>query len=138
MTAHLELYWHDPRLVGYPLKEGVPAETWYPDMNGCPGLKMGAAERNELRPSFCSSLGEPASDGRLQMIVPMDLGESGMNLGEINLRRMEAFPFDGLRVDLSVTMAGKRRREVDTQVGYTSTYFRRPNVSRALTPHTRV
>lgn len=126
LRVKLELYWVDPRLVGRPLAQGVPPEIWRPDTTGCPGLKMEAAERGELRPSFFSPKpGDTASDGRLELIVPITLGEEGWNLAESNLRRMENFPFDGLRVDLSVTTAGPRR-EVDTDVEFS---FRRPNIS---------
>ena len=91
------MYWHDERLVGYPVVFGMPETIWRPIPIGAKGFNLGLAESGKQTPKFDKSPGG-LSDGSINLKVDFFLGGGGVNLSD-QLQRFKAFPFDSVRVD---------------------------------------
>ena len=119
----LELYWTDARLSGFPEKASIPADIWRPEVTACSGLTVVGLDDYGTIPNF-DMKPTARQDGLLKMRGDLVLNGDGINLSE-DLERMRAFPFDGVRVDLSVALFGNRRRENVEQVQLA---WKRPNL----------
>lgn len=113
----LQFYWRDPRLIGYPVavknKHGLPEGLWKPQLVACNGLllqsdgekgKVLNAEKGEGKPS---PGGDLHTTGAVCWSIPIVLKGRGVSL-QHEVRRMKAFPYDSVRVDLSVMLVGGR------------------------------
>jgi hypothetical protein len=127
ITANIEMYWTDDRVVGFPtFTKAVPQNLWRPRLNGCSGFDLGAAEAYELVPRFYgydTSQEHRPADGRIAMTFPVSLKE-GFDISA-DMERFRSFPFDSTRVDLSIVVFGAKRPEFDKDIRLS---LRRPNL----------
>jgi hypothetical protein len=122
-----EFYWFDDRLVGFPISEGMPETIWRPKPIGNMGFDLGPAESYKLVPSFDTKA--KISDGNIKMHVKFKLSNGGVNLSE-QLARFHAFPYDSLRVDVSMIL-NNPHKEGD-ELPYLDVHFDRPNLPNRL------
>ena len=127
ITANIEIYWTDDRVVGYPtFSKQIPDNIWRPRLNGCSGFDLGKAESYEMLPRFYgydTSQEHRPADGRMAMCFPVNLKE-GFDISA-DMERFRSFPFDSTRVDLSIVVFGAKRPEFDKDVRLS---LRRPNI----------
>ncbi|CAD7953743.1 unnamed protein product [Amoebophrya sp. A120] len=124
MEAYLELHWFDYRVKDFPKGKKIPEEIWRPEIIASYGVNMEKAEKYQEVPRHYSN---DRRDGKLRMDCKMFFSGEGVNLGA-ELDRMRAFPFDSVRIDVSVFLSASRS-ELFTDLQMS---FQRPNLPRKL------
>ena len=122
IKAKVELYWTDPRLSGFPEDAKIPEDIWRPELMGCDGFSLIGLEDYSAVPTF-DMTPTVRQNGLLKLCGQMVLSGDGMNISE-DFSRMRMFLFDGVRIDLSISPFGNRRRENSQHVKFG---FSRPN-----------
>jgi len=126
ITANIEMYWTDDRMIGFPTSaKPMPETIWRPRLTGCSGFNCGKAENYEMLPrwyGYDTSKEHRPSDGKMALTFPVNLHD-GFDISA-DMERFRSFPFDSTRVDLSIVFFGMKRPEFDKDVRLS---LRRPN-----------
>ncbi|CAD7965670.1 unnamed protein product [Amoebophrya sp. A120] len=97
-------YWCDERLIGYPPEKDLPKNVWRPEVMACAGVKVD--EKYETMPKFQSGPHQKFN-GELELSLVATL-EPGYDMQK-DIQRLRVFPFDSLRLDLSVSSHNLKR-----------------------------
>ncbi|CAD7953748.1 unnamed protein product [Amoebophrya sp. A120] len=125
LEGFLEMHWYDYRLDNFPKNKKIPENTWRPEICASYGCNMDKAENYEEVPRFYYNT---KRDGKVRIDCRFFFSGDGVNLGA-DLDRLRSFPFDSVRIDVSIFLSGSRRGELpgDLQVS-----FQRPNMPTKL------
>ena len=77
ITANIEMYWTDDRMIGFPTSvKPMPETIWRPRLTGCSGFNCGKAENYEMLPrwyGYDTSKEHRPSDGKMALTFPVNL-----------------------------------------------------------------
>ncbi|CAD7958878.1 unnamed protein product [Amoebophrya sp. A25] len=116
--------------LGLERMKTLPENIWRPEMMASYGTSMQSAEKYEEMPYWYNNNRKVVKErnGKVTMDPKFVFSGDGVNLGQ-ELDRLRAFPFDSVRIDVSVFLTGQRRGETINDIALS---FQRPNLPRKL------